>query len=422
MKLSAILTLTQLVNAASETIKVELGKRLRISCDYSGVYVELSRETNEANRRRSSTSILMIRIEDKDVTMITTNERNWKFNEALSRYSADSNKSKLVTELAKAKFSDEGVYYCKDVTKKIINTINIVVISKPVVSSLFVDDLAVESGSTQFYVGKCSAREAKPAVSITWEDDKGRALTAIEKTTRAGLTAETSSELRIDTVRRNEHQQRRFRCKISQDGDVVFSSPLSNELNVEFLPEITAITMFSKNSNDVVPVKSNFTHSVGSTVRFFCASSGNPLPTVSWSVQNKTASEYAHWTEEITETGKFLIAEAEGRVSRTYLSTTSLKKSDEELHFTCSTANRHGSVTSDYVQLLVEDVPNATGALGLLWALVGVIGVVMIVALCMLFNRWIQQRRSGIYKTETLKEEDVPSLSDVSKNNKEYFM
>lgn len=409
MKLSAILTLTQLVNAASETIKVELGKRLRISCDYSGVYVELSRETNEANRRRSSTSILMIRIEDKDVTMITTNERNWKFNEALSRYSADSNKSKLVTELAKAKFSDEGVYYCKDVTKKIINTINIVVISKPVVSSLFVDDLAVESGSTQFYVGKCSAREAKPAVSITWEDDKGRALTAIEKTTRAGLTAETSSELRIDTVRRNEHQQRRFRCKISQDGDVVFSSPLSNELNVEFLPEITAITMFSKNSNDVVPVKSNFTHSVGSTVRFFCASSGNPLPTVSWSVQNKTASEYAHWTEEITETG-------------TYLSTTSLKKSDEELHFTCSTANRHGSVTSDYVQLLVEDVPNATGALGLLWALVGVIGVVMIVALCMLFNRWIQQRRSGIYKTETLKEEDVPSLSDVSKNNKEYFM
>jgi len=67
-------------------------------------------------------------------------------------------------------------------------------------------------------------------------------------------------------------------------------------------------------------------------------------------------------------------------------------------------------------------VPNATGALGLLWALVGVIGVVMIVALCMLFNRWIQQRRSGIYKTETLKEEDVPSLSDVSKNNKEYFM
>jgi len=114
----------------------------------------------------------------------------------------------------------------------------------------------VESGSTQFYVGKCSAREAKPAVSITWEDDKGtsaailtprqergrkrvidlcvlvsrgkwcyyssakffgsqmgtqinlgRALTAIEKTTRAGLTAETSSELRIDTVRRNEHQQ-----------------------------------------------------------------------------------------------------------------------------------------------------------------------------------------------------------------------
>ena len=35
----------------------------------------------------------------------------------------------------------------------------------------------------------------------------GRALTAIEKTTRAGLTAETSSELRIDTVRRNEHQQ-----------------------------------------------------------------------------------------------------------------------------------------------------------------------------------------------------------------------
>ncbi len=74
--------------------------------------------------------------------------------------------------------------------------------------------------------------------------------------------------------------------------------------------------MFSKNSNDVVPVKSNFTHSVGSTVRFFCASSGNPLPTVSWSVQNKTAPEYAHWTEEITETGKFLIAEAEGRVSR----------------------------------------------------------------------------------------------------------
>jgi hypothetical protein len=35
----------------------------------------------------------------------------------------------------------------------------------------------------------------------------GRALTAIEKTTRAGLTAETSSELRIDTIRRNEHQQ-----------------------------------------------------------------------------------------------------------------------------------------------------------------------------------------------------------------------
>lgn len=409
MKLSAILAVAQLVNAASETVKVELGKRLRISCDYSGVYVELSRETNGANRRRSSTSILMIRIEDKDVTMITTNERNWNFNTALSRYSADSNKSKLVTELAKAQFSDEGVYYCKDVTKKIINTINVVVISKPVVSSEFANDFAVESGSTEFYVGKCSAREAKPAVSITWEDDKGRALTAIEKTTRAGLTAETSSELRIDTIRRSEHQQRRFRCKISQDGDVVYASPLSKELDVQFLPEITAITKSTINSNEVVPVLSNFTHSVGSTVRFFCASSGNPLPTVSWSAENKTASEYAHWTEEATETG-------------TYLSTTSLKKSDEELLFTCSTANRHGSVTSDYVQLLVEDVPNAAGALGLLWALVGVIGVVMIVALCMLFNRWIQQRRSGIYKTETLKEEDVPSLSDMSKNNKEYFM
>lgn len=122
--------LAQLVDAASETVKVEIGKRLRISCDYSGVYVELSRETNGANRRRSSTSILMIRIEDKDVTMITTNERNWNFNTALSRYSADSSKSKLVTELAKAQFSDEGVYYCKDVTKKIINTINVVVICK----------------------------------------------------------------------------------------------------------------------------------------------------------------------------------------------------------------------------------------------------------------------------------------------------
>ena len=40
-------------------------------------------------------------------------------------------------------------------------------------SSEFANDFAVESGSTEFYVGKCSAREAKPAVSITWEDDKG---------------------------------------------------------------------------------------------------------------------------------------------------------------------------------------------------------------------------------------------------------
>jgi hypothetical protein len=48
------------------------------------------------------------------------------------------------------------------------------------------------------------------------------------------------------------------------------------------------------------------------------------------------------------------------------------------------------------------DVPNAAGALGLLWALVGVIGVVMIVALCMLFNRWIQQRRCKLMRLKNL--------------------
>lgn len=87
-------------------------------------------------------------------------------------------------------------------------------------------------------------------------------------------------------------------------------------MNVEFLPEITSLSTFAMDVNEEVPVASNFTHSVGSSVRFFCASSGNPLPTASWSVQkgeNKTAPEYAHWTEEANETGKFLITEAGGR-------------------------------------------------------------------------------------------------------------
>ena len=119
-----------MANAASETVKVELGKRLRISCDYSGVYVELSREIKEASRRRSTTSVLLLRIENQDVMMIDTKDRQWNFNAALSRYSAEENNSRLVTELAQAQFSDEGVYHCKDVTKKIINTINVVVICK----------------------------------------------------------------------------------------------------------------------------------------------------------------------------------------------------------------------------------------------------------------------------------------------------
>ena len=126
----SFLALTQLANAASETVKIEVGKRLRLSCDYSGVYVELSREIKEASRRRSTTSVLLLRIEDQDVMMIDTKDRQWNFNAALSRYSADDNNSRLVTELAQAQFSDEGVYHCKDVTKKIINTINVVVICK----------------------------------------------------------------------------------------------------------------------------------------------------------------------------------------------------------------------------------------------------------------------------------------------------
>ena len=77
-------------------------------------------------------------------------------------------------------------------------------------------------------------------------------------------------------------------------------------MNVEYLPEITAISTFSIDANKEIPVESNFTHSVGSSVRFLCASTGNPLPRVSWSIANKTADEYAHWTEEATESGKIL--------------------------------------------------------------------------------------------------------------------
>jgi len=196
---------------------------------------------------------------------------------------------------------------------------------------------------------------------------------------------------------------------VIQDGEEINRSELSSPIDVQWgpsMPQVVQIPILGENSTSF---------DAGTEMSLNCLSDANPAPQYSWRIldkNNRTLADLTHWTSETRDLNNIV------------LRTLALEAADSDVTFICTAENLHGSKSSK-IQFIVTEIPSNAGAIGLLWALVGVVAVVLAVAVCMMINRWIQRRRSGIYKTEVNQRDgSADSLNDElqAAAKKEYFM
>lgn len=409
---TAILTVLSVV-ANAENILVDSGQRLTLTCNYRGIYVDINKEVKTNSEQR--TQLLYLRVNNQQPNRIGDAGRPWKYNPTNSFYGSNETENKLSISLAKVDLDDEGVYFCKDAMKQVTKSYRVTVVAKPKSSVSFKMDLAIRDGTDELRVGKCESRGAKPAVKIVWEDVKGNQIdSGVLKSSFRGKLKDTVNELVLVDVDKAKHHQQQYRCVVFQNGSIVFTSDYSPAVNVEWRPEGTLITASPR-------LGANETQFVaGSAMKLSCSADGNPRPEFEWSIldgANRTLADLEHWTVGDS---------AEVNLNSATLSTVGLLASDSAITFVCSARNVHG-VQTNRLQFDIQELPTANaGPMGLLWALLGVIAVVLAVAICLLINRWIQRRRSGIYKTEANhRDGSCDSLNDelqVAAAKKEYFM
>lgn len=407
-----ILTVFSAIGAMTDIV-VDSGQPLTITCAYNGIYIDITKQVSENGKKTSN--LLFLRINESPPNEIQSGKtvRPWRYDQSNSFYeSGNTTENKFSITLAQADFEDEGIYLCKNVVKQVTTSFRVTVNSPPRSKTTFSSNISAEDEMNSFYVGKCEASYAKPEAQIFWEDGEGnRVENAKYKTTTRGKTHDSISYLNIVRIDKNIHHQQKYRCVVIQNGEKVYTSNYSAPINVQWKPERTEIRTEGTRSENATE------WDVGTDVKMICSSDANPAPKMTWSIldteQNRTIEDLEHWIQE------------EFDLNSAVLSTSSLVPSDGQVTFVCSASNLHGEQSYQVTLDIKELPPSSAGPMGLLWALLGVIAVVLAVAVCMLMNRWIQRRRSGIYKTETNhRDGSCDSLNDElqAAAKKEYFM